>query len=697
MFISDTDAIIVGNNTAGSVKTFEIKDTLQDNSFSAPTLSLNGDKYTRLDFGAPYTESGATVTTTAPLTPEVIVSGDDIFTEEQGIYTIKYETEDLLRKQAVPIFRTVEVLSELPLIKLNGDSVIYHTQGTSLTDPGVTTSTSINVYHRLPNQSTMVSGFPNFSTATTLGEWKVYYMNEAPDKYLRVPQLASRSIHVRVRSVLTLVGASTVYNPLGQVYTDLGVTVVGPTVTIAFNKPNVGISQTQTVTYTAQDQFGIKANPITRQVIVSKKPTITTSGTLFRILNDPISIPSQTVTPANLFGSLQSSNNININQTGTYTISYNVTDANGIPADTTRQSYKVGSYGGLSTLKTGYLSTLSKNGQALAVFNTDIRVYKRELDGSWTSDGSISTPTGAIVTSMKFTSNGRHILFGMSSHLTIGLGQVFKRNTLFASGWEQVGLGIFGTEYLGKFGHGVDISDDGTRIGISAPEVNTNSGTILKAGSLKIYDLRNNLWVQQVQIIEGLTPLELLGTSFSMSRKGDIIAIGSPGYARTTITGNVVTSGNVGKVSVYLYKDNVWGRVGNDIEDGTIEKRNGFSISLSNDGNSIAIGSETGGGVRVYRFQSKNWRPFGSHISGAFGKSVSLSGNTVVIGSEDENNGRVYIYTYTGNEWSLSGDTFEKVIVAEGGTNNMGKSVTINEDHTLLSVTSQSDIRVYTI
>ena len=687
--ITDTDMIVVDN------KTFQIEDQFQDNSFSAPTLSLNGDSYIRLDFGSPYIERGATITTTASITPGVVISGE-VFNEEPGIYTIKYEAEDLLRKKAVPIFRTVEVLPKLPIIKLNGDRVIHHTLGTQLIDPGVTTSIPVNVYHRFANQTTVVAGFPNFLTETTVGEYKIFYTNDTVDKYLRTSSMVSRTIHLRARPVLNLVGGSTVYNPLGETYIDPGVTVSGDAV-VSFKKPNVNLSQIQTIKYTAKDEFGIEAVPITRQVIVSERPTITTSGTLFRILNDPISIPTPTVKPVELTSSLNSSNNININQSGTYTITYNVSDSNNIPANQERQSYEVGSYGELSVTKTGYLSNLSKNGRNLAVFNTDIQTYGKELDGSWSNNGFITTPNGSVVTSMKFTSNGSHLVFGMASHLTIGLVRVYKRNTSFVNGWEQVGLDLFGVDYQGKFGHAVDINNDATRIIVSAPEANTNSGTILKAGSLKIYDLQENFWIQQTQIIEGLGAFELLGTSISMSTDGNIIAIGSPGHANTTVSENSVTSVNVGKTTVYSYTDNAWGHVGNVIEDGTIEKRNGFSISLSNDGTTIAVGSENGGGVRIYRFRSKSWIPFGTHISGTFGKSVALSGNTVVIGSEAENNGRVYIYTYGGDDWSLLGDTFEKVIVAEGGTNDMGKFVTISDDRTLLSVVPQSDIRVYSI
>ncbi len=687
--ITDTDMVVVDN------KTFQIDDQFQDNSFSAPTLSLNGDSYIRLDFGSPYIESGATITTTASITPGVIISGE-VFNEEPGIYTIKYEAEDLLRKKAVPIFRTVEVLPKIPIIKLNGDRVIYHTLGTQLIDPGVTTSIPVNVYHRFANQTTVVAGFPNFLTETTVGEYKIFYTNDTVDKYLRTSSMVSRTIHLRARPVLNLVGGSTIYNPLGETYTDPGVTVSGAA-TVSFKKPNVNLSQIQTIKYTAKDEFGIEAVPITRQVIVSERPTIKTSGTLFRILNDPLSIPTPIVKPVELTSSLNSSNNININQSGTYTITYNVTDSNNISANQERQSYEVGSYGELSIAKTGYLSDLSKNGLNLAVFNTDIQIYKKELDGSWSNNGFITTPNGSAVTSMKFSSNGSHLVFGMSSHLTIGLVRVYKRNTTFVNGWEQVGLDIFGVDYQGKFGHAVDINKDATRIIVSTPEANTNSGTIFKAGSLKIYDLQENFWIQQTQIIEGLGAFELLGTSISMSTDGNIIAIGSPGYANTTVSETSVTSVNVGKTTVYSYTDNAWERIGNVIEDGTIEKRNGFSISLSNDGTTIAVGSENGGGVRIYRFRSKSWIPFGTHISGTFGKSVALSGNTVVIGSEAENNGRVYIYTYGGDDWSLLGDTFEKVIVAEGGTVDMGKFVTISDDRTLLSVVSQSDIRVYSI
>ena len=699
VLITDTDDIVVGS---GSVKTFEIKDEFQDISFTAPTLSLNGGKYVRLESGTSYTEDGATVTTSATITPAVKISGG-VTSDEPRVYTIKYEAEDLQRKQAEPIFRTVEVIPKVSIIKLEGPRVIYHTYNTKLDDPGVTASVPINIYWREHNSTIVYSGFPNFQMwDPTITQITIYYTNDTPDEYLRTASSVERTVYVRRRPVLTLQGSSTVYNPLGQRYVDPGVNitqsgVTSPDVTVSFNEPNVNLSQTQTVTYTAKDQFGIEAIPITRQVIVRKRPTITTSGTLYRTLYDPISIPTPVVEPVSLLGSLQSSNNINANQIGNYSITYNVTDGDGISADTTRQSYQVGSYGKLELSKNGILSAFSRDGQSLAVFSTDVQIYRLGPDRSWSSNGSIATPVGSSVSSMKFSNDGRYIVIGMSLHLTIGLVRVYKENPLFENNWEQIGIDLFGVDYLGKFGHKVEINDSGSHIFVGAPEANTNGGTLFKAGFVKVYGWNGVFWAEE-NIIEGQNPSELLGTSISISKDGNILAIGSPGFTRTTIVNSVVTSVNVGKTSVYRYVNGTWeDYLGSVIDNGTEGARNAFSLSLSSDGKTLAVGSESNGGVRVYAISALKWRPIGSHISGNFGKNVSLSDDTtLVIGSEDEYYGRAYIYTLT-NDWTKSGITFDRVITVGGGTNDFGKRVNVDSSGNFVCVDSATDVRIYEI
>jgi hypothetical protein len=386
-----------------------------------------------------------------------------------------------------------------------------------------------------------------------------------------------------------------------------------------------------------------------------------------------------------------------MNQIGNYSITYNVTDGDGITADTTRQSYQVGSYGKLELSKNGVLSAFSRDGQSLAVFSTDVQLYRLGSDRSWSSNGSIATPVGSSVSSMKFSSDGRYIVIGMSLHLTIGLVRVYKENPLFENNWEQIGIDLFGLDYLGKFGHNVEINDSGSRIYVSAPEANTNGGTLFKAGFVKVYEWNGVFWVEE-NIIEGQNPSELLGTSISISKDGNILAIGSPGFTRTTIVNSIVSSVNVGKTSVYRYVNGTWeDYLGSVIDNGTEGARNAFSLSLSSDGRTLAVGSESNGGVRVYAISALNWRPIGSHISGNFGKTVSISDDaTVVIGSENEYYGRAYIYTLT-NDWTKSGITFDKVIVTGSGTNDFGKRVNVDSSGNFVCVDSAVDVRIYEI
>jgi hypothetical protein len=119
---------------------------------------------------------------------------------------------------------------------------------------------------------------------------------------------------------------------------------------------------------------------------------------------------------------------------------------------------------------------------------------------------------------------------------------------------------------------------------------------------------------------------------------------------------------------------------------------------LSRSGNVLAVGSVLGGGVRVYTYGT-DWTLYGSHVQGSFGESVSLSsnGNTLVAGSKDENKGRVYKYTFGGDGWSRSTDTFDTIVAGEGSTTFLGKKVSLDGSGELLCVSSNTDVRIYLV
>lgn len=91
----------------------------------------------------------------------------------------------------------------------------------------------------------------------------------------------------------------------------------------------------------------------------------------------------------------------------------------------------------------------------------------------------------------------------------------------------------------------------------------------------------------------------------------------------------------------------MWTQLGSDIDGEAVEDLSGGSISLSSDGNRLAIGTSVNDGngesadhVRVYQWSGSAWTQLGADIDGKFvndhfGKSVSLSsdGNRLAIGA----------------------------------------------------------------
>ena len=89
-----------------------------------------------------------------------------------------------------------------------------------------------------------------------------------------------------------------------------------------------------------------------------------------------------------------------------------------------------------------------------------------------------------------------------------------------------------------------------------------------------------------------------------------------------------------------------WTQVGSDIDGEAAEDRSGYSVSLSSDGSTVAIGASfndgngsASGHVRIYKNINGTWTQQGADIDGEAvgdepGWSVSLSsdGSTVAIG-----------------------------------------------------------------
>jgi hypothetical protein len=164
----------------------------------------------------------------------------------------------------------------------------------------------------------------------------------------------------------------------------------------------------------------------------------------------------------------------------------------------------------------------------------------------------------------------------------------------------------------------------------------------------------------------------LLGLEFINSLVNDFsISINSLG--NRIAVGLVNNATNSGIVRAYEYKYSSWTQLGDDIVGALSGDKSGYSISMNDIGDCIAIGAPNNNGyngtntgqVRVYKLNVKTaspleykWDKLGQDIEGALsnllsGYSVSMNslGNCIAIGSNNTNSGCIRTYICVNNIW----------------------------------------------
>ncbi len=230
--------------------------------------------------------------------------------------------------------------------------------------------------------------------------------------------------------------------------------------------------------------------------------------------------------------------------------------------------------------------------------------------------------------------------------------RVYKFND---DNWVQLGAGMNGSEAHDWFGFSVALSDDGGRLIACA----------YNSPFVKVFEYQSNTWKQMGNSIHaGLGSIET--EDVAISAKGDIIAVGAAEFPQAVI--------HRGVARVYRYLDSDWKQLGSDIIGEHEKDQSGWSVSLSGDGTVLAIGAinnsdggDHAGHVRIYKFADGNWIKLGNDIDGKgegyyFGWTLSLStdGNRIAIGGfrgfhDGDNTGYVGIYEFNLGAWELVG------------------------------------------
>jgi len=174
------------------------------------------------------------------------------------------------------------------------------------------------------------------------------------------------------------------------------------------------------------------------------------------------------------------------------------------------------------------------------------------------------------------------------------------------------------------------------------------------------------------------------------------MAIGSPN-----------SSNGIGEINVYKFTSGNWVQHGTSIVGIGTDENFGYSVSLSSDGNILAVGVKGGlspmnqgnnGNVRVYTFNGSDWDQLGLTIGtiqnalnvDEFGHSVSLSsdGSTIAIGAPsggDPDPGFANVYTYDGVNWVQLGTEIWGPLAG-----NTGSSVSLNDNGDIIAIGAPS-------
>ena len=154
-------------------------------------------------------------------------------------------------------------------------------------------------------------------------------------------------------------------------------------------------------------------------------------------------------------------------------------------------------------------------------------------------------------------------------------------------------------------------------------------------------------------------------------------------------------------LALFTLNAQTWTQVGSDIDGEDVYGYSGWSVGLSSDGTIVAIGEPWNNGngayaglIRVFEIQGGNWVQIGDNIYGEaagdnLGSSVSLNsdGTIVAIGapSNDENGtdaGNVKVYENQGGNWIQIGND----INGEAAYDHAGQSVSLSSDGTIVAI-----------
>lgn len=261
-----------------------------------------------------------------------------------------------------------------------------------------------------------------------------------------------------------------------------------------------------------------------------------------------------------------------------------------------------------------------------------VRIYTN-TNGMWTQlgndiDGKF---TGDLFGySVELSSDGLKVAIGATlgegNGVDTGYASVYEYD---GASWVQVGDDISGINSGEQCGYSVALNSDGSVLAVSSVLAN---GNVPDSGIVRVFEYDGSSWVPKGSVLSGQAAFDYFGNAISLNSDGTILAVGADSVD--------LNGSNFGQVKVYQFINNDWLQIGSELNGDDAVSNFGFSVSLNAQGNLLGVGANRGkdsngdstGLARLYSFENGEWIQLGNTLFGAtnlenFGRSVSLSGN----------------------------------------------------------------------
>lgn len=327
----------------------------------------------------------------------------------------------------------------------------------------------------------------------------------------------------------------------------------------------------------------------------------------------------------------------------------------------------------------------------------------RALVATFTTTGARIEVAGAAQES-GVTKND--FLVPVTYHVVAGDGST-QDYTVTAGPAQQAYIKASNTDPSDYFGGSVALSADGNTLAIGAAQESSKAGingdqtdnTASLSGAVYVSVRSGGVWSQQAYLKASNTGAgDTFGHSVALSADGATLAVGASqeGSKATGINGDQGDNSVEGSGAVYVFTRSgvVWSQQAYVKSSNTVLYDSfGFSVGLSPDGNTLAVGATGSGTVCVFARSGAVWSQQAYLKAAGFGHSVALSagGNTLAVGAPNFSgldSGAVYVFARSGTNWS------QQAVVKEAGLSlddAFGSSVALSADGNTLAVGAFQD------